>query len=356
MKRLLAALRRIIIESYKNPLALVQLLTVLMLLTAFVLAIVDWISFRDRVQVEVPLLLVGVAAILTIVVRTSQGFSLSVAVIIIGTVVAGDRFMLAITALLKGDPEHTTKFVSDLYGSSESLASELVDHDKLAQTIVDLLEEKSIKPEQATSVVARVLDRAEAVEIAERIREAGAATPFRHLIEGGNEWQDFAGTYEHSSFFQEHMDILSSLGVATFEEGAYGDARLTARGQEVAPFLQPFDSSAIVREVLPLGPDLTDHPPPEVQELTMGTMNVGEFSTSSRNWFQFAVDDAGEYVVKTTEIEGETFVDTVVILLASDKSTVVKQDDDSGSGFFSKLQAQLEPGLFYLEVKRFQPR
>ena len=102
MRRLLVVIRRITIESYKNPLAVVQLLTVLMLLAAFVLAMVDWISSHDRVRVEVPLLLVGVTAILIIVVRTSQGFSLSVAVLIIGTVVAGDRFMLAITALLKG--------------------------------------------------------------------------------------------------------------------------------------------------------------------------------------------------------------------------------------------------------------
>ena len=84
----------------------------------------------------------------------------------------------------------------------------------------------------------------------------------------------FVAQYRDEPIFHEHMDILRTLGVATFEGRVYDAAQLTPLGEEVAHLMRSFDSRLFGGR-LPEGPSLTDVSPPKVKELIIDEAEIG---------------------------------------------------------------------------------
>lgn len=345
-------LRRLVVEMHKEPIATIQLVTVFMLVLAFFATVIGWINTPIRAEVDIPLLLVGVLVILLIVIRTTQGFSLSVAILIVGTVVAGDRFILAITALLRGDSVRTMEFVTDIYGASLSKTADQPDRKELAKTIVSLIQ-KTKKPEKATQTVEKMIELAEVERLANVVRENGAIPPLKNLKKGGHEWRNFVSRFKDKERFMKDMDDLKHLNLIEFSNKNYALANITNLGKEVAEFLDR-SQTTLRRHLLPHGPKIENIEDPSVKELVVDAPSTeGEFSDSSTNWFRIKIDKEAEYVIQTEPTMKMSFVDTAITLYDADLSESLADNDDgddSDSSLFSKIAIKLAPGVYGLEV------
>ena len=337
---------------HKEPIATIQLVTVFMLVLAFFATVIGWINTPIRAEVDIPLLLVGVLVILLIVIRTTQGFSLSVAILIVGTVVAGDRFILAITALLRGDSVRTMEFVTDIYGASLSKTADQPDRKELAKTIVSLIQ-KTKKPEKATQTVEKMIELAEVERLANVVRENGAIPPLKNLKKGGHEWRNFVSRFKDKERFMKDMDDLKHLNLIEFSNKNYALANITNLGKEVAEFLDR-SQTTLRRHLLPHGPKIENIEDPSVKELVVDAPSTeGEFSDSSTNWFRIKIDKEAEYVIQTEPTMKMSFVDTAITLYDADLSESLADNDDgddSDSSLFSKIAIKLAPGVYGLEV------
>nr|VFK21995.1 MAG: hypothetical protein BECKLFY1418C_GA0070996_11094 [Candidatus Kentron sp. LFY] len=351
-KRMAVILRRLVVEMHKEPIATIQLVTVFMLVLAFFATVIGWINTPIRAEVDIPLLLVGVLVILLIVIRTTQGFSLSVAILIVGTVVAGDRFILAITALLRGDSVRTMEFVTDIYGASLSKTADQPDRKELAKTIVSLIQ-KTKKPEKATQTVEKMIELAEVERLANVVRENGAIPPLKNLKKGGHEWRNFVSRFKDKERFMKDMDDLKHLNLIEFSNKNYALANITNLGKEVAEFLDR-SQTTLRRHLLPHGPKIENIEDPSVKELVVDAPSTeGEFSDSSTNWFRIKIDKEAEYVIQTEPTMKMSFVDTAITLYDADLSESLADNDDgddSDSSLFSKIAIKLAPGVYGLEV------
>jgi hypothetical protein len=344
----LRTIRRGIGGSLRNPTAVIQLIAGVILLTLFVATLVEWIHSHNRLSVEVPLLLIGVCAILLIVLRTTHAFAISVAVLIIGTVVAGDRFMLAVTALLKGNTPESMKFVTDLYVTAAS-ATKPPDPQDLALRITAISRDAN-SPDEARKEVTKVLAEAQARSLIAQIRSASpnATTPLERLIEGGDRWQSFVSTFKSSDGFKSDMNLLRRLQIVIFPEEKYEDARLTEIGQQLRPYLR---SARVAPDRLPAGPDISNPNDSRVVSLDLGKRKLLSFTTTSRVFARFHVEQEDRYVIETSD-EGLGITDTVIILKDSSGKKIA-QDDDGGEGLCSKLNEQLKKGDYLIEVQNF---
>lgn len=348
MRRLLVVLRRCWLTALKDPLAVVQLVTSVLLVIVVLTTLGDWLRSHRRPEVEVPLLIVGVLAVLQIVLRTKAGFPLSVAVLIIGTVVAGDRFMLAVTALLRGQPgqsSDTMKFVTDLYG--KSTATDPIDTQRLAREMVDRLKAVQGNPEAATQVAEQLIDETRISAAVSRVNDAGARTPLSELARGGPGWQDFVERYSKEPFFQTHMEVLRTLGLVEFSDKQFAAARITSLGKRVA---QSIDERPVLSSMSQPLPSLSISGPTDslVTELDNKPAIV-RFEKYRDAWYRFTVNGPADYELLTSR-SGTSDIDTVLTLFRSDGKTQIARDDDSGSGLFSKIARRLDPGVYLVKV------
>lgn len=345
LDRLEAALRRVFLLCFNNPVTVVQLTSTVILFFLFSFTMNGWLDSQTREPLEVPLLLIGVFSILIIVLRTKSAFAISVSILIIGTVVAGDRFILAIATILKGGPtQESMNFVKDLYGSAVTPAAQPIDNEALASRITTIVKEKT--PAAAELALTRVLGAAEAQSILNQIRLAGAETPFRELATGGESWLQFVRQYEEQSYFQKHMDILRATNVVTFVDQNFAEAELTAIGRQVKDQLD--EAHPANRASLPDGPALSGINDPRLVPLEVGSRRIGKFEQYSRVFFKFTAPESASYVIETGESDSSV-PDTVITLMNSDLSELGK-DDDGGEGLFSRLERSLDSASYVIEV------
>jgi tyrosinase len=72
--------------------------------------------------------------------------------------------------------------------------------------------------------------------------------------------------------------------------------------------------------------------------------NAGEQDT-----FKFVVASAGNYVIETG---GST--DVITSLYGPNSMTkLIARDDDSGAGANSRIEASLQPGTYYLQIRHY---
>jgi hypothetical protein len=351
--RLLKVVTDITLACFHKPIPFMQLAAIFMLFASFVAALKAWSPHHDRVAAEVPLLLFGVLAILLIISRTTQGFAISVAVLLIGTVVAGDRFMLAATALLKGNTPETMTFVTHLYAQESSLLRP-EDIKTVASQVQAAINASGDNPAGARKAVEQVLESAQLRELAGRVTEAGATTPFQKVAAGGTAWVDFVREYQSRDYFQRHMTILRDIGVINFSADDYRSATLSAVGTQVVSVLResPDSFSPISKPRLPQGPELSDPNDPAIANLRIGMSESAQFLKSDRNWFRFVVTESAKYRIETSASPtGGSFLDTFIVLRDATLKQKIGEDDDSGEDFFSKLERPLMPGTYFLEVR-----
>lgn len=342
MNKFFALCRRIVLEIHKDPMPSIQIVVLLLLFISTIATIYEWSDLQRRTAVEVPLLLVGVMAILMIVLRTTQGFTLSVAVLIIGTVVAGDRFMLAITALLKGESEQTIGLVNDLYGNKPLRTRVQENPTDIAERIVELVE-KSDKPEIA---VEKVIKSVQLDDLANEVSNEGANTPLEYLASGGEIWTNWASEFVENTFFKEDMRFLRDNELATFTGNNFLSAEITSLGINIVTRVKPSRNAFFS---LPRGNEIDQIEESEFVQLTLDSPIISNFKSSDKNWFEFDISKSGKYVITTKSSNFRT-VDTLMKLYAADKLTVIAEDDDSGDDLFSEISSSLEQGKYYLQI------
>ncbi|MEN6427086.1 MAG: hypothetical protein ABFE13_17160 [Phycisphaerales bacterium] len=352
--RIVTGLRRSIESSFKDPVSTAQLAATGLLIIAVLVTLWCWGHDRSRSASEVPLLVMGVVAILLIVLRTTHGFTLSVAVLIIGTVVAGDRFMLAVTALLRGEPKESMTFVKDLYVEHATHSIQTVDPNQVARLIVDLMGEKG-KPEQATTVVAGVLERARIAELVREVQREGAETPLRWLKRNDEDWAERVREYREYPEFLQDVECLRRLGLISYSGSRLEDARLTSSGQQVLRYLDE-EPGLLLRSAVARLPSKRVAGPndPVIRLLTPDSPPLqGRFVDTCDDWFRLDVRSHGGYRIETSQADLGPAVDTVLSLLRPDLETQIAEDDDGAADMFSRLEVHLDPGTYFLRVSSF---
>lgn len=79
----------------------------------------------------------------------------------------------------------------------------------------------------------------------------------------------------------------------------------------------------------------------------------GRITRGDVDWFRFDVD-AGTQVVSASFGRPNSDVgDSILTLVAADGVTIITQDDDSGIGLFSAIEAQVPAGTYYLVITAF---
>ncbi len=70
--------------------------------------------------------------------------------------------------------------------------------------------------------------------------------------------------------------------------------------------------------------------------------------SNDMDWYQFEVEENGEYIIETHPFPGYEYLDTTIQLFGpNNRQTLINQDDDSGELSFSKVVQQLRDGRTY---------
>ena len=203
-------LDRVFLRVYENPLAFAQLCCTAMLVLVAVFALMSWAFgepaqgsgvsrlFEGRLAVDIPLVLLGVFSIVFVVTRTENFFALGMAVVIVGTIVAGEAFVLSATAILKGDSEALAQ-VSTQYGAQVPESDSQFDPNKEARRLLATINDDPAD-DQAVERVSQALQE---IQLEGLLQELGPGTlrPLAALQGGQSAWQSFPESVERCRLF-----------------------------------------------------------------------------------------------------------------------------------------------------------
>ena len=83
-----------------------------------------------------------------------------------------------------------------------------------------------------------------------------------------------------------------------------------------------------------------------------GTMLVGAVGRQRSTWHRFLVVEPSEYVIRTSPVEDERPIDTVIRVFDVDEEEI-GYDDDSGEDLYSMMRTRLDPGGYFLNVATY---
>ncbi|MEL6684869.1 MAG: hypothetical protein AAFN63_18705 [Pseudomonadota bacterium] len=310
------------------------------------------------------LLLAGVLITAFLVVRIENALAISISVLIIGTVVAGDRFLLSITALLTNNDGDGGQFVREFYAGQpgEQLVN-LTNPESIQQLTDQLLQAIEVSQEKddpaaAAVVVEDYITRARVSQIAADVTNFNAQQPLLVLLRSSADAAAFFLANQANPVLRENMLFLRSNGLVFFTRPDYADARLTDMGTEVARALnRPFE---VIEPVVVI--EESPEPTQLFQDLDLDALarvDVGQGEViTPLEWdvpqgefvaLEILTDDI--FIIETTD-PGPVGLDTVIDLL-NDQGESVKQDDDGGDDGLSRMIVELAMGTYYLNVRSF---
>lgn len=347
----------------QRPEAAIQLASGFILLLLLIYIIVVWSMRFERGAVEVPLLLIGVFGILAMVVRTTNAFAIGISIVIVGTVVAGERSTTFMTAILKGTDTEQMAVLANLYSDGKSSQPAKADaaptkSDKASSEmfadVISTVASKNTSPQVTEKFVNRALTSYETESLANRIDEEGASFPFRRLAIGGSTWQDFVNAYRDLSAFIEDMNFLKGLGVIEFTGQDFGGAYVTDRGERVLQRLN--GESLIPAERLPEPEAVQSLDDTSIVPLQIGDKRSSEFVEYRIVRFKIEVPEAMTIQIRTMEVEeSDQLIDTTIKL--KDASLIeIAYNDDSATDLFSDLTRKVQAGHYLIEVENLTER
>ncbi|WP_159086924.1 hypothetical protein [Loktanella sp. Alg231-35] len=310
------------------------------------------------------LLLTGVIITAFLVVRIENALAISISVLIIGTVVAGDRFLLSITALLTDNGGEAGTFVRDIYASQPNgqftSLSDPGNLETFAAEIVRAIEEtqsKELGEDAAVGVVQEYISRARVSQLASDVTSNGAQQPMLVLLRPTDDAAAFFQLNQANGVLRDQMLYLRQNGLVSFSLLDYSDAALTEIGLEVATALnRPFEviETPIVVED-PMIEDFFDTIDPDnLETIALGTQEVAvplEW-TDQAGWFiALDVSERDIFVFETTD-PGPADLDTILTLFTNE-GEVLDINDDDGTNALSRVTAELDVGRYVLNVREF---
>ncbi len=307
------------------------------------------------------LLLTGVLITAFLVVRIENAFAISISVLIIGTVVAGDRFLLSITALLTSNSGEGGTLVRDIYadvpGNVFNGTANLEERQALAEEIVRAItatQDKDQGEEAAVQVVENFIGRAQVAQLAGEVASRAAQQPLLRLYESNEAFALFAASNFGNPLLQEQMVYLRGIGLVEFLSSDLTDAELTRTGFEVAAALaRPFEivESSFGLEVVNAPDALAAADRDSFEVFGISDTNVAQpitWDAGDGLFITLDVDEADFYVIEITDA-AEGSLDTVIELL-TEEGEILATDDDGGTDLLSKLVRRLDAGRYYLRV------
>lgn len=212
-------------KATDSPSAFLQVTGVLMFGISFLAVLTGWL-FWPAYELKTPLLLFGVIAIVLIVVILQKGFALGVALVIIGTVVASEKFILTITSILRAEPKEVTEILKG-YGQQPNPPQDV------AKVVSEAINKElgGIKPEERKRIE-RILTTAELERI--RVSLGQATIPLGNLVKGGKIYQDFLRQFQDAPYFQKDMALLQREGLITCPGKDLPACKATDLGHQVA--------------------------------------------------------------------------------------------------------------------------
>ena len=335
-------------QIFAKPLNGLLLLSVIFLVISSSFMMIATMMGWNRSDLEVVLLVFGVLAILIVILRTENALAITMAVLIIGTVVAGERFLISVTALLGRTSEEGRKFVGDLYRNQGSQSRSSVDEEALARLIIERIQQ-SEKPAGTELVVADVIRQARVQQLADRVRDESASTPLLRLA--NDSWPDFLNAFRHNPSFRDDMNVLRDLELITFTGLNFENTTFTDLGRQVMDALNKssFDRTVFAERLESDGPIETISDA-RFRKITPGTSFVDVvFLDKSDKWFKFAVARRGKFKI-TTEISDKNLpLDTTLTLYDSEKS-IIAENDDNAEDLFSEIIMNLDEGDYFIRV------
>jgi hypothetical protein len=353
---------------FANPLTSIQFAAALALLAAgaWTFSIWDHDLFygtedvrgtveRARGMVEVPLVLLGVFSIVIIITRTESAFALGMSVLIIGTVVAGERFLLFGAAVLRGDPDIVDQTRSVYEDERYPDEPGEIQNKRLRRV---LAEQTDLTDEDLDTLVRRLeadLQAQDLRPVVERIRGQGTETVLTALFEGGASWRNFLEQFGQEGYFRSDMQVLRDEGLVSFDADRYGAAALTPLGQRVAQqlveeeaeWIRPAGSIALPEAPVPSGPN--DATTPRLEIPTTTTIDLVDYQD---RWFRLRLDEAGEIALETRRGDAPERVDTTLTVYDEAMERIAR-DDDGGSGLYSRVVLDLEPGTYFVQAATY---
>ena len=313
------------------------------------------LQFMERRLTPI-LLMTGVLITAFLVVRTENALAISISVLIIGTVVAGDRFLLSITALLT-DNAGAGDFVTEIYQSGLNATTPLADPEQtqnIAEDIVARILEAQQKggEEAAVSVAASYISQAEVSRIAEEVSALGYSETLRRIYNTPALFVADLPAISANASFQRSMATLRQFGLISFPGTDYASVVVTEQGGQVAEALNlPFEVAPVVVEAEPTPSDaLADLDLSVIPEVVVqNTERVVplEWEDGTGTWLLVTLEDKSFVVMETSD--EKTGVDPILTLYDMNKEFVAG-DDDGGEDLNSRIVAELEAGTYLLSI------
>ena len=299
------------------------------------------------------LTLTGIMLILLIVSRVEGGLTVVIATIIVGSVVAGDRFLLAATALWTGRPSADVLDIYSKLSSDEATRTAIqppqsdptIQLEAIARRLAEKAEMGS--ETEISERFALVLQQEYVEQLAGQVRELEIDTPLSELSLGGDSWRSFAETFGEFPAFQDDMVSLRRLGIATFQANEFANAELTNLGSKV---YEQLDIRITGPEELPRQ-EVSDSDDTMIADLDIDSTTRVRFEKFSNKWFRFEMDSPSALLIETQD--SDTNIDPELLLyLGSDLMTEVARNDDS-RGLESRIEETLQAGEYLIEIRNF---
>ena len=320
----------------EHPRKVFQAVLAVLLATAFIVILLSWIvGVHDLTPL---LVLFGVAAVMLMVSDTQKGLPLTAAVLIVGTVVGGEQFILALTSLMTGNESATARAI---YGSNgATAASSGVDHEQLARLIVAAIDQSS--PADAEAATTKILDRADVATLAEMIQVDDADVPLMSLSERVA-WEEFVAEWEDANYFQNDMTLLQQQGLVGFPGTNYLAAQITPRGQDVLDFIRQREEDFMAIEpssVATLVDDIDLANDPSIVPITEGQPIQDELTLRRPvHWYRLTVNERSSFVIETRRRAASDRTDTELALFrgADNPDSPIAENDDLGDDIYSRI-------------------
>ena len=313
-------------EILSDPAGFVQIVLVLLLVVTICSATFMWWGLADeifglrlRTHMEVPLLASGVLAILLIVSRTNTSLTLAMAVLIIGTVVAGERFIIGLAGLFTDKAEEATSILAGLPNPRGS----------------ETLQQTTRVVAEATEGASRETRESIVTKLSEEVSSAGRDFLFAVLQEDGL-------VFTEDEAWPGLLDEIDSLR-------ARGLLAVRTNGNRYDVFITDAGVQFTTMSFFTL--DVSS----ELPEDRSGFVSLSEnspiadtFDTAPAVWYELNLDGAASVILETTLIS-EPVPDTTITVYTPD-GIAIDSNDDFDETLFSRLELPLTAGQYYVRV------
>jgi len=246
-------------KTFSDPQKAARFATTLLFVAAVIGVFLIWAIAGDA-RSKIPLLILGIVSIVLILTTVEKSYLCGIAIIIIGTVVAQEDFLLKVAHMFRGPPGSVEQYLQT-YGDRK--AAPLHD-DQLKVAVTQQLEEiiGERLPENKKEEITQLLTQARVADAETKLRAKGAVDiPLRRFIEQGSELDSFLKQFEKTDFFLADLTFLRDNG---FVRCTRPDEPRTCQGTDLGRrAIEALDASVPLQNTKRGSVDSLDNPAPK---------------------------------------------------------------------------------------------